>query len=315
MAEALRSLPGSGIVYALTVAETERVAGFLRSLGIDVAAYSGQSTNREELEDRLRRNEVKALVATSALGMGYDKPDLAFCVHLGSPASPVAYYQQVGRAGRALADARAVLVPAESDERIWEYFATAGIPDDAQMEQILDVIAEEPQSVPGIESATGIRRTRVEGMLKILAVDGSAERLREGWVATGRPWYFDPAKWDALRAVRAAEADLMRRFASGAGCLMEFLQQALDDPDPGPCGRCSVCTGELPEPGEHPGADSVAAATRYFRGLDVIVEPRKLWAAGLPDRKGKIANLSEGRALAYADDPAWSSGLASLVAP
>src|SRR5918997_7055642 len=99
VAEALRSLPGSGIVYVLTVAETERVTGFLREQGLDVAAYSGQTPNREELEDRLRDNQVKALVATSALGMGYDKPDLAFCVHLGSPGSPVAYYQQVGRAG------------------------------------------------------------------------------------------------------------------------------------------------------------------------------------------------------------------------
>ena len=312
VADALRTLPGSGIVYVLTVAETERVAGFLNSLGLDVAAYSGQTTNREELEDRLRRNEVKALIATSALGMGYDKPDLAFCVHLGSPASPVAYYQQVGRAGRALDDALAVLVPAESDERIWRYFATSGIPDEAQVEQILDVIADQPQSVPGIESATGIRRTRVEGLLKILAVDGSAERLREGWLATGRPWHFDAAKWAALEHVRAGEADLMRSYAAGAGCLMEFLQRALDDPDPGPCGRCSVCTGELPDPGARPGADTVTAAQGFFRGLDVVVEPRKLWATGLPDRKGKITFLAAGRALAFADDPAWSADLERL---
>lgn len=312
VADALRTLPGSGIVYVLTVAETERVAGFLASVGFDVAAYSGQTTDREVLEDRLRRNEVKALIATSALGMGYDKPDLAFCIHLGSPASPVAYYQQVGRAGRALDDALAVLVPAESDERIWDYFATAGIPDEAQVERILDVIADQPQTVPGIESATGIRRTRVEGLLKILAVDGSAERLREGWLATGRPWYFDEAKWAALRRVRAAEADLMRRYAAGAGCLMEFLQQALDDPDPGPCGRCSVCTGQLPAPGTAPSAEAVQQATRFFRGLDVIVEPRKMWAAGLPNRKGKITFLADGRALAFADDPAWSSDLQRL---
>jgi len=135
VAEALRSLPGSGIVYVLTVAETERVAGFLLEQGLEVAAYSGQTTNRVELEDRLRDNTIKALVATSALGMGYDKPDLAFCVHLGSPASPVAHYQQVGRAGRALEDAQAILVPVESDERIWDYFATSGIPDEQQVER------------------------------------------------------------------------------------------------------------------------------------------------------------------------------------
>ncbi len=116
-----------------------------------------------ELEDRLRDNQIKALVATSALGMGYDKPDLAFCVHLGSPASPVAYYQQVGRAGRALDDALAVLVPAEADERIWEYFATAGIPDEAQVERVLDALGtDQPQSLQAVEAATGIRRGRLE---------------------------------------------------------------------------------------------------------------------------------------------------------
>jgi ATP-dependent DNA helicase RecQ len=312
VADALHRLPGSGIVYVLTVAETERVTAFLQEQGLDVAAYSGQTPNREALEDRLRDNQVKALVATSALGMGYDKPDLAFCVHLGSPGSPVGYYQQVGRAGRALDDALAVLVPAESDERIWDYFATAGIPDEQQAEQILDALSDVPQSLPGVESATGIRRGRLESMLKIMAVDGAVERVSGGWVSTGRPWYFDAEKWRALREVRTAEADLMRRYAHGEGCLMQFLQTALDDPDPKPCGRCSVCTGDLPEPGAAPTPESVTAASRFFRGQDVVVEPRKIWASGLPDRKGKITFLSPGRALAFADDPAWGAELARL---
>ncbi len=312
VAEALRSLPGSGIIYVLTVAETERVTGFLSEQGFDVAAYSGQTQNREELEDRLRRNEVKALVATSALGMGYDKPDLAFCVHLGSPGSPVAYYQQVGRAGRALDDAQAILVPAEQDERIWEYFATAGIPDEHQVEQLLDVLASGPMSVPAIEGATGIRRGRLETQLKILAVDDVVERGSDGWSATGKRWHYDTAKWDGLKAVRAAEADLMRRFAHGRGCLMMFLQQALDDPDPQPCGRCSVCTGELPAPGPVPSDDVAQAAQRFFRGQDVVIEPRKLWPQGLTQVKGKIAGLAPGRAVAYADDPAWSQTLSTL---
>ncbi len=312
VADALRELPGSGIVYVLTVAETERVAAFLTEQGLDVAAYSGQTTNRVTLENRLRDNQIKALVATSALGMGYDKPDLAFCVHLGSPASPVAYYQQVGRAGRALDDALAVLVPAEADERIWEYFATSGIPDEAQVERILDVLADEPQSLPAVEAATGIRRGRLETVLKILAVDEAVDRRAGGWVATGKPWYFDAAKWDALRRVRAAEADLMRAYAHGKGCLMQFLQQALDDPDQRPCGRCSVCTGELPAPGAQPQVATVDAARRFFRGQDVVVEPRKQWVARLPERKGKITFMAPGRALAYADDPAWNTELATL---
>ena len=314
VAEALAALPGSGIVYVLTVAETQRVAAFLTDQGLDVAAYSGQTEDREGLEDRLRRNDIKALVATSALGMGYDKPDLAFCIHLGSPASPVAYYQQVGRAGRALDNATAVLVPAESDERIWDYFATAGIPDEDQVERILDALGQGPQSVPAIEAATGIRRGRVETLLKILAVDEAVVREQRGWSATGQPWYFDAAKWADLRRVRAVEADLMRRYAQGSGCLMRFLQEALDDPDPTDCGRCSVCDGNLPAPGASPSADRAAAARTFFRGQDVVVEPRKLWASGLAGRKGRIAGVAPGRALAFADDPAWQDALATLWA-
>jgi len=312
VAEALRTMPGSGIIYVLTVAETERLTAFLVDQGLDVAAYSGQSDNRETLEGRLRRNQMKALVATSALGMGYDKPDLAFCIHLGSPASPVAYYQQVGRAGRALDDAIAVLVPGPPDERIWEYFATSGIPTDEQVERILDALADGPQSLGGVEAATGIRRGRLETLLKILAVDEVVTKSRDGWEATGRAWYFDEQKWSDLRHVRATEADLMRRYAHGEDCLMEFLQRALDDPDPGPCGRCSVCDGGLPAPGMRPSAELVEVARRFFRGRDVVIEPRKLWVSGLAGRKGKIAGVAPGRALAFADDPAWGDVLRVL---
>jgi ATP-dependent DNA helicase RecQ len=314
VAEALAALPGSGIVYVLTVAETERVAGLLASRGFDVAAYSSAvaSDERERLEDRLRRNDVKALVATSALGMGFDKPDLAFCIHIGSPSSPVAYYQQVGRAGRALDNAVAVLLPSPADERLWDYFATAGIPEPEHVELVLAAIAAGATSVPAIETATKLRRGRIDALLKILAVDDVVARGTDGWAATGTPWVHDAAKWDALRQVREAEADLMRRYAAGAGCLMRFLQLALDDPDPAPCGRCSVCTGDLPAPGATPGVDAIAAARAHLRGLDVVIEPRKLWPGGVPGRKGKIAGCEPGRALAFADDPAWADALAAL---
>ncbi|QDP98131.1 ATP-dependent DNA helicase RecQ [Microlunatus elymi] len=312
VAEAVKSLPGSGIVYVLTVAEADRVAGFLTEQGLDVAAYTGQTENRTELEDRLRDNKIKALVATSALGMGYDKPDLAFCIHLGSPASPVAYYQQVGRAGRALDEAVAVLVPSKADERIWDYFATAGIPDPDQVDRVLELITDEPLSESAISTATGIRPGRLSTLLKIIAVDDAVQKVTGGWVSTGKGWTYDQRKWAELRRVRSAEADLMRSYAHGEGCLMQFLQQALDDPDPTPCGRCSVCTGRLPEPGAHPATETVQSAQRFFRGLDVMIEPRKLWPSRIDGVKGKINFLDEGRAIAYADDPAWQDTLDHL---
>ncbi len=317
VADALKVMDGSGIVYALTVAETERLAGFLVSRGFDVAAYSGQldSSEREHIEDRLRNNQLKAVVATSALGMGYDKPDLAFCIHVGSPSSPVAYYQQVGRAGRALDHALAVLLPAETDERIWEYFATAGVPDEARVETILSALSNGPLTVVALESITGIRRGRLEGLLKILAVDEAVERQGTSWASTGGGWVYDSQRWSALAAVREREANLMRSFAAGAGCLMKFLQASLDDPSPEACGRCSVCTGELPPPGPAPSAETVDAARVFTRGRDVVIEPRKRWPAGVSPTgapKGAIVSCEPGRALAFADDPGWVSELRGL---
>ena len=311
VAEALDGLAGSGIVYVLTVAETERLTGLLRSQGLDVEAYSSAvaTEHREGLEQRLKRNELKALVATSALGMGYDKPDLAFCIHVGSPASPVAYYQQIGRAGRSLDAATAVLLPAAGDERIWEYFATSGIPEPRHVDAVTSALADGPRSLPALEAATALRRGRLEALLKILAVDGVVRRGTDGWSLTGMPWHHDAAKWAELRAVRAAEADIMRSYAAGRGCLMEFLQRALDDPDPRPCGRCSVCSGMLPEPGGRPAEPAIAACREFLRGIDVVIEPRKLWPSGVPGRKGRIAGIAPGRALAFADDPGWAEAL------
>lgn len=321
--EALHVLPGSGIVYVLTVAESERLAGFLRSRGHEVAAYSGQldADARADVEKRLRHNEVKAVVATSALGMGYDKPDLAFCLHVGSPGSPVDYYQQIGRAGRALDQAVVALLPAESDERLWDYFATSSIPDPVSAAKVLATLAEHaaPLTVPALEAATGVRRSRLELLVKVLAVDGAVERTADGWASTGEPWVYDEVHYDDLRESRAAEADLMRSYADGSGCLESFLRLALDDDVPAGyrCGRCSVCTGRLPSGlANRPSAESVAAARDYLRGLDVVIEPRKMWAGGMRERRGRIAASSAvetGRAVAFADDPAWPD-LARLVA-
>lgn len=313
--DALDAFPGSGIVYALTVAETERLAGFLRACGFEVAAYHGglDAAVRQGIEDALRRNALKAVVATSALGMGYDKPDLAFCIHVGSPASPVAYYQQVGRAGRALDDAVAVLLPAETDERIWAYFATAGVPDEERVGRILGALARRPQTLVELGNATSIRRGRLEGLLKILAVEEVVQRDGSAWALTGAAWTYDAERWRSLAQVREREAGLMRSYAAGAGCLMRFLQEALDDPGPADCGRCSVCTGRLPGPGARPGEARVEAARGFARGQDVVIEPRKLWPAG-GARKGRIVGCSEGRALAYADDPGWAETLSPLFA-
>ena len=313
VADALATMPGSGIVYVLTVAETERLSGFLRDRGHDVAAYSGQTQNREELEDRLRAQRHQGAGRDLRAGHGVRQarsgvlpaPGLAVVAGGLLPA---------GRAGGPGAG-RALRRRWSPDRRTSGSGSTSPPPASRPTSRSGACWAcstTGPQSLPAIEAATGIRRGRLETLLKILAVDDVVARDPAGWREGERPWFYDEAKWSALRRVRSAEADLMRRYAHGEGCLMQFLQQALDDPDPHPCGRCSVCTGELPAPGVGPDPDTVAAAQRFFRGQDVIVEPRKLWPSGLPGRKGRIAGLRPGRALAFADDPAWAQVLTSL---
>ncbi len=317
-------LPGSGIVYALTVADAQRLAAAVEAVhgpAVRVAAYTGQleAGERERLEDALRNNELKALVATSALGMGYDKPDLGFVVHVGAPPSPVSYYQQVGRAGRAIEHAHAVLLPSDADAGVWDYFATATIPVPEQVERVLAVLStEEPLSVAAVEAQSGVRRGRVELMLKQLAVDEVVERVEAGWRATGRPWAYDEEHYAGVVAVRRREADIMRAYTRGEDCLMELLQASLDDPHAEPCGRCSVCRGGLPEGlSGRPRPETVRAVTELLRGEVHLLEPRKMWPGGAFGSRGRIAPdelPAEGRTLVFADAPEWRETVAALFA-
>jgi ATP-dependent DNA helicase RecQ len=322
----LPRLAGSGIVYALTVADAERLAAAVREVHGDtvpVAAYTGQldADTRHRLEDALRDNRLKALVATSALGMGYDKPDLGFVVHVGAPPSPVSYYQQVGRAGRAIEHAHAVLLPSDADAGVWEYFATSTIPVPEQVRAVLDVLdrsAGEPVSVVAVEAQSGVRRGRVELMLKQLAVDGVVDRVEGGWQATGQPWTYDAEHYDGVVAVRRREADIMRAYVRGERCLMELLQESLDDPAAEPCGRCSVCRGSLPPDLEGEASpETVRTVTALLRGQVHVLEPRKMWPGGAFGAKGRIPaeeGHAPGRALVFADAPEWRETIAAVFA-
>ncbi|HYO38200.1 MAG TPA: DEAD/DEAH box helicase [Nocardioidaceae bacterium] len=322
----LPRLEGSGIVYALTVADAERLAAAVRDAhgdAVPVAAYTGQldAERRHELEDSLRDNRLKALVATSALGMGYDKPDLGFVVHVGAPPSPVSYYQQVGRAGRAIEHAHAVLLPSDADSGVWDYFATSTIPVPEQVRAVLDVLdrsAGEPLSVVAIEAQSGVRRGRVELMLKQLAVDGIVDRVEGGWLATGTAWSYDAEHYEGVVAVRRREADIMRSYVRGERCLMELLQESLDDPAAEPCGRCSVCRGELPAQLEgRPSPETVRAVTALLRGQVHLLEPRKMWPGGAFGSRGRIPAEEAhavGRTLVFADAPEWRETVVAMFA-
>jgi ATP-dependent DNA helicase RecQ len=321
LTEHLGELPGSGIVYALTVAQAEEVAGYLAGQGFAVAAYTGrtQPADRVAAEQALLGNEVKALVATSALGMGFDKPDLGFVLHLGAPQSPVAYYQQVGRAGRGVDRATVLLLPGEQDEAVWSYFASVGFPPEPLVRQTLAALGAEPMSVPQLETQVELGRSRLEQMLKVLDVDGAVRRVRGGWVATGQPWAYDADRYARVAAVRSAEQQAMREYIATTDCRMAFLRRQLDDPGAESCGRCDTCTGTSWTTGVSDGA--LAASRAEIARPGVELDPRVMWPSGL-DRigvplSGKITaadRVSAGRALGRLSDIGWGPRLRRLLA-
>ncbi|WP_396668564.1 RecQ family ATP-dependent DNA helicase [Microbacterium sp. R86528] len=320
----LDSLPGSGIIYTLTVAAAADTARLLREAGYSVLAYTGQTdpTEREAAEQQLKANEVKALVATSALGMGFDKPDLGFVVHLGAPSSPVAYYQQVGRAGRATQNADVLLLPGPEDEAIWQYFASSSMPDEAKAAAVIDELQHDGGTVSTIalESRVNLRRSRLELLLKVLDVDGAVERVQSGWRATGTPWHYDAERYARIGAARSSEQRAMKDYETTSACRMEFLQRSLDDPAARPCGRCDNCTAPW-----YPTQIATSATTSADEALNrvgVLIEPRAQWPSGMSalgvDLRGKIAvgeRLAAGRALARLTDLGWGGPLRELLQP
>ncbi|MET8680559.1 RecQ family ATP-dependent DNA helicase [Streptomyces sp. NPDC004647] len=322
LADHLEVLPGSGIIYTLTVAAAEEVTAFLRQRGHTVASYTGKSedADRREAEADLLANRVKALIATSALGMGFDKPDLGFVVHLGSPSSPIAYYQQVGRAGRGVEHAEVLLLPGREDEAIWRYFASLAFPAEEQVRRTLDVLTQagRPVSLPALEPQVDLRRSRLETMLKVLDVDGAVHRVRGGWTATGRPWAYDAERYAWVARQRETEQQAMRDYAATDGCRMEFLRRQLDDEEAVPCGRCDNCAGARFTPDVS--ASSLDAARGELGRPGVEVEPRRMWPTGLAavgvDLKGRIAaaeQAASGRALGRLSDIGWGNRLRPML--
>ncbi len=321
LADHLAEQPGSGIIYCLTVAATQEIADYLRSRGHDVAAYSGQTdpTERHALEQDLAAGRVKALVATSALGMGFDAT-LGFVVNMGAPSSPVAYYQQVGRAGRGTDEATVVLLPALEDRDIWAYFASLAFPREELVRRTLDVLAQEgrPMSTAGLETYVELNRNRLETMLKVLDVDGAVRRVRGGWEATGRPWEYDAERYRRVSEAREREQQAMLDYLGTDRCRMWFLRDQLDDPAAQECGRCDNCGG-LDLSTEVSEAAVEEAGARLSRP-GVVLEPRKMWPTALAnlgvDLRGKIADgASEGRAVARLTDLGYGQALRDLFRP
>lgn len=318
----LNDFHGSGIIYTLTVSAAEDIARLLAEAGHKVLAYSGRTDTeeRQRAETALKNNEVKALVATSALGMGFDKPDLGFVIHVGAPSSPVAYYQQVGRAGRGSINADVLLLPGPQDRDIWRYFATSSMPDEQKAHAVLQELGatQGPLSVPALEARVNIKRTPLELLLKVLAVDGAVERVSGGWIRSNAQWFYDADRYQRVAAARVAEQNAMLDYENLKTCRMEFLSRALDDPAAVPCGRCDNCAGIwFSDDIQESAKDSAQTA---LGRVGALVEARRMYPGGMEKLgvplKGKIKpdfQAEDGRALARLTDLGWGGRLRALL--
>jgi len=316
LAEHLPSLPGSGIIYTLTIRDAQRLAAWLQSEGVEAFAYWGKLDNdsRVDLEQKLLDNRIKALIATSALGMGFDKPDLGFVIHFQRPGSVVHYYQQVGRAGRALDEAYGIMLSGVEDEDITDHFIRTAFPPEGHTLEVLRALndAEDGLSLSRIEGCLNLRRGQIEKVLKVLAVETPAPVVKRGprWYATAIPYTPDDAKILGLTEIRRHEQARMREYLSSESCLMAFLGRELDDPSAEACGRCASCVGQplLPE------SYALATANRaveFLRRKDQIIESRRRWPDDALKTYGWRGNIKdnlrmeEGRALSLWGDAGW----------
>lgn len=322
LAEYIPQLSGAGIVYALTQKDAEQVADWLIRNGIDAAAYHSKITHpdfpdtssyRHHLEDRLLQNDLKVLVATGALGMGYDKPDLGFVIHYQAPGSIVAYYQQVGRAGRAIDYSLGILLSGTEDDDIHAFFRRSAFPSPEQVREILDTLERtDGLSVPALERHTNLAHGEIEKVLKYLSVESPAPLIKSGpkWCRTPVHYQLDEERIFRLTELREQEWQQVQDYLQERGCLMAFLRGALDDPETNVCGRCANCLGQVILPNA---ADPrrVHSAATYTRQAEMPISPRKQTASGAFQHYGFPYNLppeiqaQEGRVLSRWRDAGW----------
>lgn len=290
LVENLPDIPGSGIIYTLTIRDAKLVSKYLNEHGIPVAPYfSGAEDeenetddHREKLESMLLNNEIKALVSTSALGMGYDKPDLGFVIHYQAPGSIIAYYQQVGRAGRNIQEAYCVLLSGKEDQDIHDYFRKSAFPSPYHVDLILSELEHsDGLSIPSLVGQINLTKGQIEKTLKYLSVEDPSPIYKDKtkYLRTAVAYQLDNEKIERLMQQKTLEWNEVRDYIQTGGCLMNYLQEVLNDDVIEPCGKCANCRGAeiFPAQVNH---QQILEAAAFLKHSEFFVQPRKMLNKG-----------------------------------
>ncbi len=275
LADNLPKIPGSGIIYCLTKLDCERVAKWLKENNIDALPYHAKMKNerKEELESHLMKNEIKALVSTVALGMGYDKPDMGFVIHFQTPSSIVSYYQQIGRAGRAVDTAEVILLGGKEDDDIHNYFFESAFPEQSLMEELVGFISHCPRKESEIMKRFNAKAKEIEKCLKLLEIDGVVSRNSSTYVRTTNRWSPNTGRWKRITEQRIREYRDMKALFELESCLMKYVVSRLDDNLKENCGRCCNCAGDFRP--RIVDSQLVKKAKEFLKSRFVRIEPRK----------------------------------------
>lgn len=308
----IKNIPGTGIIYCLTVNDCKLVDRWLQEQGISSMAFYADLDNaeKEKAIELFKKNQIKVLVATVAFGMGFDKADIGFVIHFQRPGNIVAYYQQIGRAGRQIAEAYAILLYGDEDDTINEYFINTAFPTEMMMQDIINVVTEHPGiKKQAMQRYTDMKYTYIEKSLKYLEVNEDIYVENSQYYKTPKLWKPDLQRSQEVTAIRRKELADIEKFSKTSQCYMEFIAKELDDKSAHPCGKCSNCVGHSRYDSEIT-PEELAVAQQFIKDDFNVIEPRKQW----PDREcseiGKLKIESEycveeGRVLSNYGDAGW----------
>lgn len=296
--ETLPKLPGSGIIYCLTQRDCDYLADFLKQNGICAEAYYSRGTREgeelnHEIEEKFRNNQLKVIVATIKLGMGYDKGDIAFVIHYQMPQNIVSYYQQIGRAGRNIDKAYIFLMYGKEDEDILNYFINTAFPTENETTRLVNLLGDhDGVGIGKIRSAMNIRNARIDKALAFLINDGFVRKEKSAYYLTPKRYVYNHEHYDTITSIRRQEMEQMKLLVQTKECYSRYIVSCLDDKTATDCGHCSNCAGKELFPSKV-STHSIHLAEEYINKLIIPIEPRKQWAYSSVTQQKRIAHINQ----------------------